>query len=112
MLRTLLAQVAGQLYVRPHMDEAAFELEVLGWLLNDYESPSSISADLARELGRRVTEAEVSDALAALASRGLAQAFRFVRGAWVEVEPDQARDCDDLWFLATNEGRRTVSDAV
>jgi hypothetical protein len=94
------------------MDNTVFELEVLGWLMDDYESPSSIAADLARELGREVTEADVADALAALTARGLAQPFRLVDGAWSKAECGHAEDRDGLWFMATDAGRRSVGDAV
>jgi len=46
---------------------SAFELEVLGWVADDYEAPHTITGDIARETGRSTTEAEVRAALLALA---------------------------------------------
>jgi hypothetical protein len=92
------------------VDRSSFELEVLGWLLDDYESSTSLASDLSRELARLVSEAEVTEALEALSGRGLAQAFRYDGTAWVPVEAGTA-PTGDLWYLATNHGSG-VADAA
>jgi hypothetical protein len=88
-----------------------FQREVLRWIGDDYESPASISGDIARELGRPVTEAEVSAALQVLVQHGLVAAFRYDNEAQaferVELGPHLASE--KLWYLALPRGR-TESD--
>jgi hypothetical protein len=92
------------------MSVRPLELEVLGWLLNDYESPSSLASDIGRELGRVVSEVEIAEALEGLSARGLAQAFRFDGAFWVAVGPGTSQTAD-IWYLATAHGR-SVADAI
>jgi hypothetical protein len=93
------------------MQLTKFQKEVLGWVGDDYESPASISADIGRELGRTVPEAEVSAALRALVQHGLVAAFRYDKEAEaferIELGPDLASE--HLWYLALPRGR-TESD--
>ena len=90
-----------------------FEREVLGWLLDDYESPSSIAGDIARELDRPVTEAQVSEALRALVQKGLAEAFRYDKEAEAFERIQLSSDTsDDIWYLALPRGRSEVDQAA
>ena len=89
----------------------ALELEVLGWLLDDYESPSSITGDISRELGAPQTEAAVAEALTALASLGLAQAYVYDAAAskWRATPLSQVPAGAEPWFLATPAGAAIVN---
>jgi hypothetical protein len=95
-------------------DLSELEIEVLGWLLDDYESPSSITDDIARGLDRPVTEAEVSETLRGLVRKGLAAAFRYNKEAEafepIELSPDMASD--GLWYLALPRGRSEIDQAA
>ena len=91
-----------------------FEREVLGWLCDDYESPSSITKDIARELGRAVTEAEVSAALRVLVQKGLAGAFLYNKEAeaFERVDVSSNTASDNLWYLALPRGRTEIDQAA
>jgi hypothetical protein len=81
----------------------AFELEVLGWVAEDYEAPHTIAGDIAREIGRPVSEAEVRCALLDLTERGLVQAYAFEPGSgrYRSVTSAEARTIPEPWFMAT-----------
>ncbi len=78
------------------------DLEVLGWLADDYEAAHTITADIARALNRPVTEAEVLDALRRLTRAGRAQAFRYDSStqSYRPITSDQADRAKDAWFMA------------
>ena len=87
-----------------------FDREVLGFLLDDYESSQSIAGDLSRELGRTVSEGEAYDALVRLVKEGYARGYRFESDsrAWREVDRLPAGFDDQTWFLATPLGENFV----
>jgi hypothetical protein len=91
-----------------------FEREVLGWLLDDYESPTSIAGDIARELGRSVTEAEVSETLRVLVQKGLAAAFRYNKEAeaFERIGLSSNMASDGLWYLALARGRSEIDQTA
>jgi hypothetical protein len=90
------------------------ESKVLGLVSDDYESPASISGDIARELGRSVEEAEVSAALRALVHKGLVAAFRYNKEAeafeHIELNPNMA--AEKLWYLALPRGRTEIDQSA
>lgn len=83
-----------------------FQREVLGWVRDDYESPETICGDIARKLGRAVSSAEVSAALAALVGEGLVAAFRYNKAeeTFERVDLDAHADAGGLWYLALSRG--------
>ena len=82
------------------------DTEVLGWVLNDYEAPQTIAADIGRELKKTITEQQVLASLKSLTAAGLVQAFAFdasknaYRPATIGSIPDEK-----LWFMATEAGK-------
>jgi hypothetical protein len=80
---------------------SAFELEVLEWVVHDYEAPHTIVGDIARELGRPVSDAEVRAALLELTSRGLVQAFVFeaADNRYRAVTLAEAQAAAEAWFM-------------
>ncbi|MGA8005126.1 MAG: hypothetical protein WCA17_03420 [Burkholderiales bacterium] len=85
---------------------SAFELEVLGWVANDYEAPHTIAGDIARETGRLTTECEVRAALLALAQSGMVQAYAYDARAncYKPITHSEAASTDDPWFMSTAAG--------
>ena len=83
---------------------SAFELEVLGWVAEDYEAPHTIAGDIARELGRSVSEAEVRTALLGLARQGLVQAYVFEAGEnrYRPVSFTEAQAAAEAWFMVAD----------
>jgi hypothetical protein len=90
---------------------SAFELEVLGWVADDYEAPHTITQDIARESGRPTTEAEVRAALLALVQSGLVQAYVHDPQAqrYKPVTYTEASSADDPWFMTTAAGKAAVA---
>lgn len=85
----------------------ALEISVLGWILYDYESPHTISGNVAQDLGRSVTEQEVLEALTALAIHGLATPFNYDAStqSYRKVQINEEKKTNDLWFFASPSGR-------
>ncbi len=85
---------------------SAFELEVLGRVADDYETPHTIAGDIARDLKRAVSEAEVRDALLALARGGLVQAYIYdaTGEQYRTVTPAEAQSAKDPWFMSNSAG--------
>lgn len=85
------------------MNQGAFEEDVLGFVCDDFEAPRTIASDIARELGRPITEVEVRGALLSLAAKGQVQAYIFdkARNRYVPVGSAAAMHEADPWFLAT-----------
>ena len=85
------------------MTQSAFEKEVLGFVCDDYEAPHTIAIDIARELGRPITEAEVRVALLALAAKGQVQAYVLDKASnrYVPISSSAASHESDAWFMAT-----------
>jgi len=83
-----------------------FEIEVLGYVENDYENVSSIHGDVQRDLGRSISEAELFSALCKLVSCDLADAFAFDASSngFLKVTVTSSAQADDLWFLANANG--------
>ena len=75
---------------------------------NDYEAPHTITADLARNLGRSVAESEVRSAFLSLASKGLVQAYVYDAsiGEYVPISSIAASVEHSVWFMTNAEGRR------
>ena len=87
------------------MDQRAFEEEVLGFVCDDYEAPSSITKDMSRILGRDITEQEVRAALLSLATKGkvLTYAVDEEKRQLVPVTLEAAMREADPWFIAEPE---------
>ena len=83
---------------------SSIEREVLDSIVNDYESPSTIVAEVSQALGSPVSEAEVAAVLATLASRGLATAYVYDQ-ALANYKPVPLPQSAEVWFLATASGR-------
>ena len=83
---------------------SAFELEVLAWVAEDYEAPYTIAGDIARELGRYVSEAEVRTALLGLARQALVQAYVFEAGEnrYRPVNLTEAQATTEAWFMVAD----------
>jgi hypothetical protein len=86
---------------------SAFELEVLGFVADDYEAPHTIAEDIARELQRPTTEAEVLAALLSLARTGLVQSYVYDSGGsrYRAISAKEASLAQDPWFMATVAGK-------
>jgi hypothetical protein len=87
-------------------DLRAFDLEVLGWVAQDYESPHTIANDIARKLDRPISEEEVKAALLALAEIRLVQAYVYTgdRGRYQPINERAAENTEEVWFMATAAG--------
>lgn len=85
------------------------QLAALNWTQDDYEAVSTIRDQVGELLGEPVSAEELFAALWTLEGRGLVTAQRFDQTckAWVQVPPTET-DPEDVWFLATVEGRRVV----
>jgi hypothetical protein len=85
----------------------SFELEVLGFVAEDYEAPHTIAGDIARELQRPTTEAEVLAALLSLARTGLVQSYVYDSGGsqYRAISAKEAASTKDPWFMATAAGK-------
>jgi len=85
---------------------SAFELQVLGWIADDFEAPHTITSDIARDLKRSVSEAEVRAALLALAQSGLVQAYLYEPAGrrYKPIPYREAEAAEDVWFMATEAG--------
>ncbi len=94
------------------MDRSGFEYEVLERCGNDYEAPHTIAGDLARDLGRIVTESEVLAAFLSLESKGLVQAYVFEAGLgdFVPLSSEAAPEVDALWFMMNAKGRASYEN--
>lgn len=85
---------------------STFELEVLAYVADDYETPHTLAEDIARELNRPIAEAEVLTALLALAKSGLVQAYVYDQDSrhYRPISAHDARKEHEPWFMATAEG--------
>lgn len=92
------------------MSLSPFQLEVLNWVLMDYEAPHTIAKDISREIGRPVSEVETLNALVALAEAGLVQAFVYedVSQRYEAIELGRFQSAEEVWFAATPKGRAEV----
>jgi hypothetical protein len=86
---------------------SAFELEVLGFVADDYEAPHTIARDIARELQRPTTDGEVLAALLSLARSGLIQSYVYDSGGsrYRAISAKEASSTKDPWFMATAAGK-------
>jgi hypothetical protein len=86
------------------MNQRAFEQQVLEFVRDDYEAPQTVASDIARELGRSVSEQEVRSALLALTASGRVQAYVFesAKGRYVPVASADAAKEQSIWFKATS----------
>jgi len=84
------------------MSGGAIESEVLERCRDDFEAPHTIASDIARDLGRPVTESEVRAAFLSLASKGLVQAYTFetLSSRPVPISSADAVHTDAAWFKA------------
>jgi hypothetical protein len=87
------------------------EAEVLGWLLEDFETPKTLAGNISLEFGSSASEESVSAALARLVTCGLVQAFEFDPGsnAYRPIAASDAPLSD--WFMATRAGRALVDNS-
>jgi hypothetical protein len=83
---------------------SSIESEVLDSIVNDYESPGTIVAEVSQALGAAVSEAQIAAALAALTARGLAGAYIYDQ-ALAKYRPVSLPQAAEVWFLATPAGR-------
>ncbi len=85
---------------------SAFELEVLGRVAEDYKAPHTIAGDIARELKRSISEADVQAALLALAQSGMVQAYVYdpQHQRYNPITPNDAQSAKEPWFIATATG--------
>ena len=85
---------------------------MLGRCADDYEAPHTIAGDIARDLERPVTEAEVRAAFLSLAAKGLVQAYAFEGSSscYLPISSSAAIHQEAAWFLVSAEGRR-LNDA-
>jgi len=81
---------------------SAFECEVLSRVAEDYEAAHTITADIVRDLKRAVSEAEVRQALLALARGGLVQSYLYDTCAqrYRMVSPAEAEAAKEPWFMS------------
>ena len=88
---------------------SSLESEVLGWLLDDYESPQSLHQDIQRELGRPLGLPELTAALQSLCARGLAHCYRFDEGQneYVKIT-ESAMFGPESWYFASASGRAAM----
>ena len=84
------------------IEKATFDDEVLERVADDFEAPHTIATDLARDLGREVTDYEVLQALLALATSGQVQAFVYetTKQDFVPVVISEVVSRETLWFKA------------
>ena len=86
------------------------EAEVLGWLLDDFETPKTLAGGIALEFGSSVSNESVCAALARLVTSGLVQAFELDQPS-NSYRPIAPSDLSlSAWFLATKAGRALVDD--
>jgi hypothetical protein len=92
-------------FVRPPAVDA-FELDVLGAVTNDYEAVHTMRGDLERDLGRPVSDAELSLTLTRLVELGFVDAFVFdsTLGTYRRAKPGEVAPTE-LWFFASQAGR-------
>ncbi|SPE21347.1 hypothetical protein SBBP1_1330007 [Burkholderiales bacterium] len=83
------------------------EAEVLGWLLDDVDTPKTPAGNVVREFGRSTTEDAVCAALARLVASGLAQAFEFDPRlqTYRPIAVVDRSGAAAAWFVATRAGR-------
>ena len=88
--------------------DSATELhrEVLSRVAEDYEAAHTITADIARDFRRPVSEAEVRVALLELARAGSVQAYVYETSTqqYREVSPAEAEAAKVAWFMAIDRG--------
>jgi hypothetical protein len=80
----------------------ALQHEVLSRVAEDYEAAHTITSDIARDLGTPVSEADVRQALLALAHSGAVQAYVYDGGVqqYRTVSPVEAEAAEEAWFMA------------
>jgi hypothetical protein len=81
----------------------ALEREVLSRVGDDYEAAHTIASDIVRDLGHSVSEAEVNQALLALARAGAVQAYLYdpTAGRYRTVSAAEAEASKEAWFMTT-----------
>jgi hypothetical protein len=87
------------------------EAEVLGWLLDDSETPKTLAGEVCREFGTSASTESVCAALARLVASGLVQAFEFDQRSNAFrpiVFPDLPLSA---WFMATRAGRALADNS-
>ena len=84
--------------------------EVLGWLLDDFESSTTLAGDIERATSTPVTEAQVAAALERLCAAGLADRFVFqaTSGSYVPAPGISSLPDEQFWYLASEQGRKIV----
>ena len=82
-----------------------FEFDVLSRITDDVEAPHTISGDLARDLARPVSDADVLAVLLELTTAGLAFAYQYdaTDQRFVEIDASRARSYEEPWFRSTSE---------
>jgi hypothetical protein len=86
---------------------SAFELEVLGWIADDYEAPHTIANDISKALKRTISEADIKQALLALAHNGMVQPYAYdaERKRYSPISASEAQASQDPWFMAAPASR-------
>jgi hypothetical protein len=85
----------------------ALQREVLSRVADDYEAAHTITSDIARDLGRSISESEVMQALVALARAGAVQAYVYDVSAqrYRTISPAEAEAAKEPWFMAVNRSK-------
>ena len=85
---------------------SSIEREVLASIVDDYESASTIVAQVSQAVDAQVSEAKVFSVLVSLVGRGLANAYEYEQAPanWKLVSSPEALDANKVWFLATVAG--------
>jgi hypothetical protein len=86
---------------------SALQQEVLSRVAEDYEAAHTITSDIARDLGRAVSEVEVRQLLLALAYSGAVQAYVYDAGTqrYRTVSPAEAAAAKEPWFMAVKDAK-------
>ena len=86
-----------------------FELEVLGYVADDYEAVHTILGNLERDLGQTISDEELFSALTNLAHAGLVDTFEYNQSAnsFSKISPTTAVHSGQFWFLANPTGVAT-----
>jgi hypothetical protein len=81
---------------------SALQREVLSRVAEDYEAAHTITSDIARDLGRSISEAEVTQALLELARAGAVQAYVYDVSSqrYRTISPAEAEAAKEAWFMA------------
>lgn len=83
-----------------------FELEVLGYVVDDYEAIHTIHWDLERDIGRTISEEDIFTALTNLVHAGLVDIFEYnpTTNTYSKIALTEGIHGSQFWFLANPTG--------